>query len=152
MTDFAIAKIITAPNGTVVKEVDSTGRQTGRQFWSFKWDSRDQTSKTACPRWIFRIVVGDTPEGARAAANLIPDDHTLVSSSRSSRDLQVVHVDKNGQLVEFFQVPYALVPKLVQDPPQQGQLPMALEMWFSQHPFDPSTDVQEFEKQCKGAK
>jgi hypothetical protein len=151
MSNLGLFKLVTTPDGTVVKEVDSRGTQTGRQLWSFKWDSRDQTSSTACPRWIYRIVVGDTKEGAKAAVNLIADDNSLVSSSRSSRDLQVIHVDKDGHLVDFFQVPYALVPK-INDPATPRDFPQAVEMWFCQQPFDPSTGVQDLEKQCKTQK
>ncbi len=149
MSDFVATKIDPIPGGTPVTEVNSLGQQTGRQFWSSRWDSRPQTRPDGCPVWIYHIVVGDTPDGAAAAMNLVAQDTSLVSSSVSSRDLQVVHVDGQGHFVEFFQVPYALVPKVVPASADGQQPPQAIEMWFCQQPFDPATGVQGLEQQCK---
>jgi len=50
MSNLGLFKLVTTPDGTVVKEVDSRGTQTGRQLWSFKWDSRDQNQLNGVPK------------------------------------------------------------------------------------------------------
>jgi hypothetical protein len=57
-------------------------------------------------------------------------------------------VDDSGQEVKRFVVPYALVGRFA--PPEKDQpLPVAEELWFSSHAFNPrTTKLQEAEKAC----
>jgi hypothetical protein len=150
MSDFVIARVLTAPNGTVVKEVDSDGNLTGRTFWTFNWNARPQTRSEGCPQWIYQVVVGDSPDGAQSATALIPNDTSVASSSASSRDLVVLHVDGDGKPVEFFTVGYGLVPRFLNSPVPKGQLPIAAELWLCNQPFNPkTTSVVGLEQQCE---
>ena len=151
MGDFVIDRILTDTDGTLVTRVDSTGKPTGGQFWTFNWNARNQTRREGCPQWINQIVVGNTTESAKNGKDIIRDDTSLVSSSRVSCDMQVIHVDKDGKVEFFEQVPYGLVPEVAakKDPNDPKELPVALKLWLCKEPFDPGkTDVVNLTKGC----
>jgi|SRR5277367_5929090 len=132
-----------APNGTVVKKTDAFG-SAERTYYSFSWSTRNRTSSAGCPQWIDRIVIGDTPEGARKGKDLVIPDQAIASSSRSSRDVVAFHVDNDGKLKSILGFAAALVPKVS----GSGAVPVADEMWLSKEEFDASTGVGQIEGQC----
>ena len=148
---LSIKDVLPNPAGTTVKEVDSQGNLTGREFKSVAWSIRDQDPQNpgGCPTWIDKIVVSETVEGAKRGAGLIREAVVIASSSFSSRDLQAIHVDQSGQQIETFQVPYGLVAAVSANPPQDATAPIAAELWFSQQPFDrTATPVAIMETRC----
>lgn len=143
MNDKTTFLIKPSPNGTVVKQTDAFG-SAERTYYTFSWSTRNRTSSVGCPQWIDRIVIGDTPEGARKGKNLVIPDQTVASSSRSSRDVVAFHVDKDGKLKGLLGFTAALVPKVS----GFGAVPIAEELWLTTGEFDASTGIAQIEGQC----
>jgi len=136
------------PDGTPVKEVNRDGEVTGRVFVSSAWNTRERPAGRAdgCDKWLNRIVVSETLDGANNGKALAAPTGTIASSSPSSRDVYIIHVDEDGSVIEEFTVPYVLVPKSA---PVSAGLETAFEIWLSGEPFNPATTpVAELERTC----
>lgn len=107
---------------------------------SADWNTRTrpQGRRAGCPSWIESIVVAQSFDAASKAKKL-KQTPGIASSSFSSRDVSVIHVDTNGQTTTEESVPFLFIPKFhlsTQEPGYEGiEVPVADEIWFSSVSF-----------------
>ncbi|HTU44467.1 MAG TPA: hypothetical protein VMF91_05365 [Bryobacteraceae bacterium] len=122
--------------GTPVKEVDGTGKPTGNHYLSLGWSTRPRPTnrKDGCLQWIDVLIVSDTFAGAKAGAALLPPRTNVASSSPSSREVTVLHVDNNGQTITALRKPYLFVPSITKISKADAD-GIANEIWISDTPI-----------------
>ncbi len=138
----------TFPNieGTKVSWRKPDGSQDGKDgktYISMAWTARNRPkdSTFGCCQWIRYVVIADNlADATKAALDGLYWGTQIASSSRSSKDLQVIHVDANGTLTSPRSVNYAVV-KSVKDNPSVPNSTIALELWFGDNPFNSDLKV-----------
>jgi hypothetical protein len=146
-----ITVVIPNPNGTIINEVDQSGKVIRALGVSLQWSTRFRPTadRGGCPSWIDQIAVA--PDLASAGNSSIHLPSTIPSSSLSSRDVVAITLNDSG--VESGRKTYAYVyvakrhNSTYTDPVTGKLIPIADEIWFAQGAVD-NPIVFEAEGEC----
>lgn len=127
------------PEGTPVFKVNGTEKKPIGLSADWNTRARPQGRTAGCPSWIDSIVVAPTFDAATKVKKLVQNT-AIASSSFSSRDVSVIHVDDNGDTTKEESVPFLFIPKFQMStkiPGHEGiAVPVAEEIWFSTESFE----------------